>query len=153
MVAGWDGLLPAWFTRLHPRWRTPTNSIAFVAVVTVAVGLGGAAGVGEQEAFQLIASAALILYALTYLVMFALPIFAASRMTPRPPIWLRVASASGFATTLLFVVLAVSPIIHVENRVAFGVKISGVVVLANLIGVAIYASSRRRASLTSSRDA
>jgi amino acid transporter len=26
MVAGWDGLLPAWFTRLHPRFRTPINS-------------------------------------------------------------------------------------------------------------------------------
>ncbi len=26
MVAGWDGLLPAWFTRLHERYRTPVNS-------------------------------------------------------------------------------------------------------------------------------
>jgi amino acid transporter len=30
MVAGWDGLLPAWFTRLHPRYQTPVNSIVFV---------------------------------------------------------------------------------------------------------------------------
>src|SRR5262249_46285712 len=29
MVAGWDGLLPEWFTRLHPRFRTPVNSILF----------------------------------------------------------------------------------------------------------------------------
>jgi amino acid transporter len=28
LVAGWDHLIPAWFTRLHPRFRTPTNSIA-----------------------------------------------------------------------------------------------------------------------------
>jgi amino acid transporter len=27
MVAGWDGLLPAWFTRLHPKYHTPYNSI------------------------------------------------------------------------------------------------------------------------------
>ena len=32
MVAGWDGLLPAWFTRLHERYRTPVNSVVFVAV-------------------------------------------------------------------------------------------------------------------------
>src|SRR5262249_43524177 len=29
MVAGWDDLLPAWFSRLHPRRRTPVNSILF----------------------------------------------------------------------------------------------------------------------------
>jgi amino acid transporter len=152
MVAGWDGLLPSWFTRLHPTWRTPTNSIVLVAIVTVAVGLGGMTGVGEQEAYQLIASAALILYALTYLVMFALPIVAASRMDPRPPLWLRVAAASGFVTTLLFVVLGVFPIIVVESHVAFAAKISGVVVGANVVGALIYALSRRRAALTSSRD-
>src|SRR5437868_12562782 len=29
MVAGWDHLLPAWFTRLHARYKTPVNSIIF----------------------------------------------------------------------------------------------------------------------------
>src|SRR6185436_15373536 len=33
MVAGWDRLLPAWFTRLHPRHRTPVGSILFVGVM------------------------------------------------------------------------------------------------------------------------
>src|SRR5258705_5899296 len=32
MVAGWDRLLPAWFSRLHPKYKTPVNSIAIVAV-------------------------------------------------------------------------------------------------------------------------
>jgi amino acid transporter len=27
MTAGWDHLVPEWFTRMHPRWRTPSNSI------------------------------------------------------------------------------------------------------------------------------
>ena len=36
MVAGWDGLLPKWFTRLHPTFKTPTNSILFVGALTVA---------------------------------------------------------------------------------------------------------------------
>src|SRR5260370_10749536 len=31
LVAGWDHLLPAWFTRLHPQYRTPVNSIFFWA--------------------------------------------------------------------------------------------------------------------------
>ncbi|MGC1254037.1 MAG: APC family permease, partial [Candidatus Acidiferrales bacterium] len=27
MAVGWDDLSPKWFTRLHPRWKTPVNSI------------------------------------------------------------------------------------------------------------------------------
>ena len=54
MVAGWDGLLPAWFTRLHPRYQTPVNSILFVGAATLVFSLAGLIGVGKQEAFQLL---------------------------------------------------------------------------------------------------
>src|SRR5437763_16906963 len=37
MVAGWDRLLPAWFSRLHPRFKTPINSILFVGAVTLVI--------------------------------------------------------------------------------------------------------------------
>src|SRR5213078_4900255 len=40
MVAGWDHLLPSWFTRLHIRYKTPVNSILFVGLVTFAMGVG-----------------------------------------------------------------------------------------------------------------
>src|SRR6266404_1984671 len=46
MVAGWDELLPAWFTRLHPEYRTPVNSILFVGAATLALGLASISGVG-----------------------------------------------------------------------------------------------------------
>src|SRR5207245_7181250 len=36
MVAGWEGIVPAWFTRLHPKYRTPINSILFAAVTLAA---------------------------------------------------------------------------------------------------------------------
>ncbi len=36
MCAGWDHLLPKWFTRLHPKYRTPVNSILFLGCVTLA---------------------------------------------------------------------------------------------------------------------
>src|SRR5262245_41225657 len=74
MVAGWDGLLPAWFTRIDPRRHTPVNSILFVGVVTFGFSVVGLIGVGKQEAFQLLWNASAIFYALTYLVMFAIPI-------------------------------------------------------------------------------
>ena len=80
MVAGWDGLLPAWFTRLHPKFHTPYNSIFFVGAITLAFTLIGHIGVGVQEAFQLLENTAGIFYAFTYLALFAIPLFGASRL-------------------------------------------------------------------------
>jgi amino acid transporter len=142
MVAGWDGLLPEWFTRLHPRYRTPVNSIVFVGAVTFAFSLAGLVGVGKQEAFQLLWNASAIFYALTYLVMFALPIAGSPAIRSAAPLWLKVAAASGFLMTLLFVTLSILPIVRVESRLTFSLKISAVIVLANLAGLAVF---RRRA--------
>jgi amino acid transporter len=142
MVAGWDHLVPQWFTRLHPRFRTPVNSILFLAVASFVLCVAGMTGVGQQEAYQLFANAALILYALAYLVMFAIPI--AGRLSPRPPLWLRLASGSGFLMTLLFIVLSIFPIVKVESPLAFAMKIGVVVVGANAVGVGLYAAATRR---------
>ena len=150
MVAGWDGLLPAWFTRLHPRFRTPINSILFVGAITLALSLAGQIGVGIQEAFQLLENAAGILYAFTYLSLFAIPIVAAGRLSPRPPRWLLLASASGFAVSALYSVLSVFPIIEVDSWLAFSVKIISVLVVAQLIGIVLYAVGRKRAHLRAS---
>jgi amino acid transporter len=144
LVAGWDSLLPAWFTRLHPRFRTPVNSILFVSAITIALSLVGQLGVGVQEAFQLLENAAGIFYALTYLALFAIPIFGAANLEPRPPVWLRVASMSGFAVALLYSTLSVFPIIDVASWKMFAAKIISVIVLANLVGLGVYFAGRRR---------
>src|SRR6267154_1413988 len=47
MVAGWDHLLPRWFSQLHPRYRTPVNSTLFVGAMVLVMGLAGIAGVGR----------------------------------------------------------------------------------------------------------
>lgn len=140
MVAGWDHLLPAWFTRLHPTRRTPVNSTLVVAAVTLALGLASTVGTGRQEAFQLLDSGMGIFYGLTYLAMFAIPILGYASPSPG----LRLAAVSGFGMTLLGVVLAVFPIIDVPNPLSFTVKVGGTVVLANVVGVLIYVWQSRR---------
>lgn len=144
MVAGWDGLLPSWFSRLDARFHTPTNSIVFVGTATWVFAMLSLVGVGAQEAFQLIDNAAGIFYALTYLAMFALPFAGVAAVSRRAPMWLKVAAASGFATTLLYTVLSVFPIIDVPSWTAFAAKIITVIVGANLVGAALYRLSRRR---------
>ena len=147
MVAGWDRLLPAWFTRLHPRFRTPVNSILFVGAVSLGFGLVGIIGVGEQEAFQLLENAAGILYGLTYLVLFALPLFGTRRsgsVLPPASRWLKAAAIAGLLTTVLYVTLSIFPIIDVPSWLAFAAKISGVVLALNLLGVGVYLAAERR---------
>lgn len=138
MVAGWDGLLPQWFTRMHPRFQTPVNSIIFVGAITLAFSIFGLIGVGKQEAFQLLWNAAGIFYGMTYLVMFAIPI-----ADSRAPGWLKIAALSGFASTLLFVLISIIPIVQVESRFLFAAKISGVLLIANAIGLAIFKGTTR----------
>ena len=144
MVAGWDRLLPATFSKLHPRFRTPVNSILLVAVCSFVISLFSQIGVGQAEAFQLLFNAGGIFYALTYVVMFAIPIFGLRGVTPRPPLWLRAASWSGLLMTILYVVLSVVPIINVSSVMAFAFKIMSVIVVMNLVGVGILVAARRR---------
>jgi glutamate:GABA antiporter len=142
MVAGWDGLLPAWFTRLHPRYRTPTNSILFVGAITLALSLAGQVGVGLQEAFQLLENVSGILYGFTYLALFAIPLVGRSW---RAPLWLKIVSASGFAVTALYCALSIFPIIDVESASTFTIKIVVALVIAELIGIGLYIRGRSKA--------
>ena len=144
MVAGWDRIVPAWFTRLQPRYKTPINSIIFVGIVTFIFAVGSQAGVGAQEAFQLIDNAAGIFYGIAYLVLFAIPIFGLRKQAARAPVWLKLMAASGAMTTLLYIVLTILPIVEVESRFLFAAKIIVVTVAANLIGVLIFIPGERR---------
>ncbi len=144
MVAGWDRLIPAWFSKLHPRFRTPVNSVLFIGACALVFAIAGTTNVGEQEAFQLLESASSILYGLTYLVLFAVPIIGLARTRQRAPVWIRVAAVVGFATTVLFVVLSVLPIVSVGSRLMFAMKVGGTVVVANAIGGALYFFRGRR---------
>ena len=144
MVAGWDRLLPAWFSRLHPKYKTPINSILFVGAVTLVLGLLSLTGVHAQEAFQLMDNAGGVFYALTYLVLFAIPLFGMKALGVRAPWWLKIACASGFVVTLIYIRFSIAPITDVESPLSFALKIAGTVVLANVVGVAIYVLGKRK---------
>jgi len=146
MVAGWDRLLPVWFTRLHPKYKTPINSVVFVGIITLVIAISSQIGTGIQEAFQLVDNAANVFYAIVYLSLFALPIFGSSPVRSGAPLWLRVASACGCGVSLLAIFFTVYPIIDVPNPLIFGTKIAVVAFIANAIGAAIFLGARRKRS-------
>jgi amino acid transporter len=144
MVAGWDRLLPSWFSRLHSKHQTPVNSIALVGVLAFVFGLISLIGVGQAEAFQLIWNAGGMFYAVTYAVMFAIPIFGLRNAAVPPPLWLKVVSTSGLLMTILYIALSIFPIVPVASVATFAIKITLVIVVANVLGVFILVSARRR---------
>ena len=111
MVAGWDGLLPAWFTRLHPRYQTPVNSILFVGAVTFALQRRRA------DRRRQAGSVSTAVERVRNLLRADLPgdVRAAVRRCPAvrdgAPLWLKLAALSGFLMTLLFVGLSILPIV------------------------------------------
>jgi glutamate:GABA antiporter len=147
MVAGWDRMLPAWFSRLHSKYKTPVNSIILVGACSFGLSVLGNVGVGQAEAYQLLNNASGMFYAITYVVMFAIPLFGLRGVTPRPPLWLKVACTSGLLMTLLYITLSIFPIIKVESVAAFAFKISAVIIVMNLVGIGILVSARRRAAI------
>jgi amino acid transporter len=150
MVAGWDGMIPAWFTRLDPKWKTPTRSIAVIVVLAIGMGLLATYGTGAQEAFQVINSVANVGYGIYYLMMFAIPLIVGDRFGVRAGFWLKVASFSGLVVTAMAMGFLVLPIVDVASKWLFAAKVVGASLVLNLVGVSIYWNGTRRARSASS---
>src|SRR6202008_569913 len=115
MVAGWDRLLPSWFSRLHPKFKTPINSVVFVGVLTLTIAIASQIGAGIQEAFQLVDNASNVFYGIVYAMLFAILIFGASSFPSGAPPCLRLRSVCGCGVSLLAIFFTVYPIIDVPN--------------------------------------
>jgi amino acid transporter len=138
MAMGWDKLVPDWFTRLHPRWRTPANSILCTAVLIFLLLVLGSAGVHAQEAYQLLSNAGLAHYELAYLAMFAIPVVGVSALRGSMPWWLKCTSLIGFCATLFSLLISAYPFVDVVNPLVYAAKILGTTAFSNLIGFTFY---------------
>ncbi|HEV3036193.1 MAG TPA: APC family permease [Candidatus Angelobacter sp.] len=144
MTAGWDNLVPRWFSRLHPRWQTPVNSILFVAALVMVFIFLSMLGVGEQEASQLLGAASIALYAIAYVALFALPLLGSRALRNALPTWVKLAAMAGLISSVVSLVIAVYPVVDVTSRGWYAAKICAVVVITNIIGVVIYRAGQRK---------
>jgi amino acid transporter len=151
MTAGWDHLLPDWFTRLHPKWKTPVNSILFMTAMLALLLLLSMLGVRAQETMQLLLNATSVHYGLVYVALFALPLFGTAGFRTGIPPWLRVVSVAGLISSLVAVLIAIYPIIGVSSRLSYASKIAGTVIVSNLLGVAVYRGRKKRSGAKSMR--
>lgn len=144
MVAGWDKMIPEWFTRLDPRWKTPTRSIAVIVAVAIGMGLLATYGTGAQEAFQVINCVGNVSYGIYYLMMFAIPLVIGDRLGVRAGFWMKVAAVNGLVVTLLAMGFLVLPIVGVASKWLFAAKVIGPALVLNLVGVGVYRNGARR---------
>ncbi|HEY2858867.1 MAG TPA: APC family permease [Terracidiphilus sp.] len=148
MAAGWDHLVPEWFSRMNKR-GTPGNSILLAgAVMLVLVGLA-MMGVHAQEAYQVLSGASLTHYEIAYLAMFAAPLAGRAALRKGMPRWVKISSAVGFASTCFALLISAYPFVSVVNAKAYAAKILGTVLLSNLVALAFY---RLRAGGTGNRE-
>ena len=138
MVAGWDSVLPAWFTRLNPRYGTPVRSLFVIVGLAAAACVLASVGTGREEAFQLLQTSNQISFGIYYCMMFAVPLAVGTRFGARPGFWLKVSAVLGLGITVAQVVLATVPIVEVTSTWRFAGKVAATAVFTNLVGMAVY---------------
>src|SRR5215472_7373672 len=144
MTVGWDNLLPEWFTRLHPRRKTPVNSILFTFVLMMSLLVMASAGVHSQEAYQVLSNASLTHYELMYMAMFAIPLVGATSLRSLLPSWLKWVALAGLCASLFSLLISIYPFVDVLNPLEYGVKIAGTVLVSNAVAVTFYMLRKRK---------
>jgi amino acid transporter len=132
-VAGIDNYLPAFFGKIHPRWKTPYISILIQAGISAFILVISQINATVVEAYQFLVDMAVILYFIPFLYMYAAAIKLAYRqdraagaqavLVPggKAGIWLT--GLLGFIITLASIGFAAIPPGDVKSKPLFEAKL------------------------------
>lgn len=147
-VVGIDRYLPAAFGKIHPRWKTPYVSILVQAVISGAILLAIQVNESVNGAYQILVDAAIILYFIPFLYMYAAAMFLADRpdrlgnpnavLVPGGKLGVRLCAGLGFLVVLGGIGLSLIPPAETRNATVFEFKLIGCTAAAVLIGLALY---------------
>ena len=143
MVIAWDKLLPEWWSRLHPKYRTPVKSIGAVSVACIAVQIVSSWGAGGQEMMQIGMGAGIAGLCMMYSMLFGIVLFARKGSAARSGPFLRLAALAGFVVSLASLPFQVVPQAGVANRWIFALKVAGLFFVANGTAALLYWHGKR----------
>jgi glutamate:GABA antiporter len=143
MVIAWDKLLPPWWSRLHPRYRTPAKSIAAVSLVCIAVQFVSSGGAGGQEMIQIGMGAGIAGLCIMYTMLFGIVVFARKGSSLRPGRFLRLGALVGFLVSLASLPFQVVPQAGVADRWIFALKVAGLFCVVNGGAALLYWHGKR----------
>jgi amino acid transporter len=147
-VVGIDRYLPAAFGKIHRRWKTPYVSILVQAIVSGAILLVSQINDSTRGAYQFLIDAAIILYFIPFLYMFAAVIKLAYRrdrghnaqavLVPGglPGVW--IAGGLGFLVVLIGILVSLVPPGDSTNKLGFEMKLVGGTLASILLGLILY---------------
>jgi glutamate:GABA antiporter len=147
-VVGIDRYLPAAFGKIHPKWKTPYISILVQAVLsgTILV-LSQIQSKSILVGYQLVVSAAIILYFIPFLYMFAAVIRLSTRkdrrenshavLVPGGVVGVWICGALGFLVVLIGIILSFFPPGETTTA-SFELQLVGGTAVSILIGLFLY---------------
>lgn len=144
MVAGWDGLLPRWWSALHPTFRTPSRAIGAVTITLMILGALSLLGANNQEAVQVGASAGLGSICVMYMLLFAVVLFGFRSRTWRPGIGIRIAALAAFVVSFISLLFEIVPVGEVASRELYAIKVAVAICATNALGAFLYWRGARR---------
>lgn len=147
-VVGIDRYLPAAFGKIHSRWKTPYVSILVQAIISGLILLVSQINQSTRDSYQQLVDAAIILYFIPFLYMFAAALWLSRRkdrtenkqavLIPGGLAGVWIASGVAFVITLLSIALSVFPPGESSSRISFLVRTLLWVIGALTVGLALY---------------
>ena len=147
-VVGIDRYLPAAFGKIHPKWKTPYISILVQAGVSGLILLLSQINETTRGAYQFLIDAAIILYFIPFLYMFAGVIKLAKRkdrlenqhavLIPGGFPGVCIAAGLGFIVVLLGIFVSLVPPGDSSDKLGFELKLVGGTVASILLGLVLY---------------
>jgi len=147
-VVGVDRYLPAAFGKIHPRWKTPYVSILVQASISGAILLGSQINESTRGAYQFLIDAAIILYFIPFLYMFAAVIKLAGRrdrsenehavLVPGGKAGVWICGSLGFVVVLIGIAVSLIPPGDSMNKLGFELKLVAGTAASVLLGLILY---------------
>jgi glutamate:GABA antiporter len=147
-VVGIDRYLPAAFGKVHPRWKTPYISILVQAILSGLILLVSQINETTRGAYQLLIDAAIILYFIPFLYMFAAVIKLARRkdrlgnehavLVPGGKVGVWIAGSLGFIVVLIGIIVSLVPPGDSSDKLGFEMKLVAGTAISLLIGLFLY---------------
>jgi amino acid transporter len=160
-VVGVDRYLPAAFGKIHPRWKTPYVSILVQATISGAILLVTQINETANSAYQILVDAAVILYFVPFLYMYAAAIKLSYRrdrsensdavLIPGGKLGVWVAGGLGFLVVAGGIALSLIPPGETANKFVFEAKLIGGTAAAVLLGLVLYYRGAKQKSREASR--
>lgn len=153
-VVGIDRYLPAAFGKIHPRWKTPYISILVQAALSGAILLVAQISETTRGAYQILVDAAIILYFIPFIYMYAaiIKLYARSDrrdnrsavLIPGGKFGVCLAGGLGLFAVGLGIGLSFVPPGDTSSKLLFETKLVAGTVLSVLLGLALYYRGARQ---------